>query len=92
MQDISERGSSVDEQVVETNEDGFDFGKAYPFNTSIGSGFLLGKSIPLSEKLDLIVESQFKMYTLLAARSNDYFPHRESVRPFTIGLAVGIRF
>jgi len=86
------RRSSVDEQVVETHSENFDSGKLYIWNTSIGSSFLVGRNFQLSEKIALIIEAQFKVYTILAARSNDYFPHKEYVRPYTIGISTGIKF
>ena len=84
--------SSADLQVIDTFQDNFNFGKAYPFNTSIGSSLLIGRAFSLSESIEFVIESQFKIYTLLAARSNDYFPHEEYQRPFTIGVIAGIRF
>ncbi len=84
--------SSADRQIIDTHKESFDSTKPYLFNSSIGSSLLLNKKIPLSEIIDLVIEGQFKVYTLLAARSNDYFPHEDNLRPYTAGLSVGVRF
>jgi hypothetical protein len=83
---------SADGMVSETVIDRFNSTKLYPWNTSIGAGLLIGKTIPLNEKIDLFIESQFKVYTLLSFRSNDYFPHDENIRPFTWGINIGLKF
>lgn len=83
---------SADGKVSEKVSESFNSTKLYPWNTSIGAGLLLGKTISLNEKIDLFIESQFKVYTLLAFRSNDYFPHDDYVRPFTWGINIGLGF
>lgn len=84
--------SSADVTKVEINKDSFDQTKWYLFNTSIGASMRIGKMIPMNEDHHLIIESMFKVYTLLAARSNDYFPHEDYERPYTLGLNIGLRF
>ena len=83
---------SDDNAVVETTMDRFDSTKAYLFNTSVGLSTAVEKTFPLNDQVDLSLGLKFKIYTILAARSNDYFPHEDYERPYTIGLITGIRF
>ena len=84
--------SSDDGGLVEINQDPFNTTKAYPLNTSIGMAVQLGKTFVLSEKMHLFIGSKFRVYALMAARSNDYYPHEEYERPYSLGLNIGISF
>ena len=84
--------SSDDGQVVETHKQGFDSTKPYLWNSSIGLGLQLAKTITINEKFGLLIGTNFKVFALLAARKNDYFPHEESERPYSLGISVGLVF
>jgi hypothetical protein len=80
---------SDDGAVIETNKDGYNAGKVYPWNTSVGLGVQIGKIFNIGSTV-MFIEGNFKTYALLAARKNDYFPHEDYERPYTLGINVGM--
>jgi hypothetical protein len=80
--------SSADEKVVEMDRNRFDQTKYYIWNSSLGFAVQIDKRIRASAKYPIILGFNFKIYTLLAFRDNDYFPHEPFERPYSIGFSV----
>ncbi len=63
-------------------------------NTTNGANMILGRKFKLNDKLDGVLELEYKMYNLIAIRFEDYedyFLNKEQ-KPWVLGLGWGIVF